>query len=52
MPSTVMDVSARLVDTMTLRTPGGAGRKILVCSSLGSCEYSGSTDSGGTSPPT
>jgi hypothetical protein len=34
----VSDASAMLVATTTLRVPGGAGSKILVCSSDGSAE--------------
>ena len=34
----VSDASAILVATMTLRAPGGAGSKILVCISEGSAE--------------
>ena len=38
MPSIVSDASAMLVAAMTLREPGGAGSKILLCISDGSAE--------------
>ena len=47
MPSMVIDVSAMFVAMTTLRAPGGAGSKILVCISDGSAEYTGSTISCG-----
>jgi hypothetical protein len=38
MPSMVIDVSAMLVATTTLRVPGGVGAKTRICSSAGSPE--------------
>mmetsp|Transcript_50534 Transcript_50534/g.142055 ORF Transcript_50534/g.142055 Transcript_50534/m.142055 type:complete len:205 (-) Transcript_50534:963-1577(-) len=43
MSSTVMDVSARIVDTMTFRLPAGGGWKMACCSAVGIRECSGMT---------
>ena len=52
MPSTVNDVSAMFVATITLRKPGDADSNTLICCSVGSAPYMGNMDSySGTSWP-
>jgi hypothetical protein len=48
-PGIVMDVSAILVASIHLRTPGGAGWNTLVCCALGSDAYSEHMITSGTS---
>jgi hypothetical protein len=47
----VIDASAMLVATTTLRAPGGAYSKIFYCISVGRAEYTGSIISSGASAP-
>mmetsp|Transcript_15676 Transcript_15676/g.59484 ORF Transcript_15676/g.59484 Transcript_15676/m.59484 type:complete len:308 (-) Transcript_15676:713-1636(-) len=50
-PSMVSDVSAMLVEKMTLRAPSGVGSKIRACWSAGRAEYSGRAMSSLMRPP-